>query len=114
MGQQSGRLLSGALKGPPADGTGLVNRRRCCGWPTDKMEGSRQRRAVLEGKKRGGGVRNTNRNEPARGRSLRHGQDMGKTHDHRNGIEQRLAVGGGWRWAVGGWRSRGAALKGYQ
>ena len=36
---------------------------------------------------------------------------MGKTHDHRNRIEQWLAVGGGWwrlavgSWAVvGGWR----------
>ena len=30
---------------------------------------------------------------------------MAKTHDHRNGIEQWLAVGGGWRLAVGGpWR----------
>ena len=44
-------------------------------------------------------ARNTNRNEPSRGRSLLRGQDMGKTQDHRNTIEQRLAVGG-WRLAV--------------
>ena len=28
---------------------------------------------------------------------------MGKTQDHRNSIEQLLAVGGGWRTAVGSW-----------
>ena len=28
---------------------------------------------------------------------------MRKTQNHRNVIEQWLAVGGGWRWAVGGW-----------
>ena len=39
------------------------------------------------------------------GCSLLHGQDMGKTHNHRNSTEQWLAVGGGWRLvAVGGWR----------
>ena len=53
------------------------------------------------GKKR---VRNANRNESSRGRSLLRGQDMGNTQDHRNGIEQRLAVGGWW--------SLGAVLKG--
>ena len=50
-------------------------------------------------------VRNANRNEPSRGRSLLHGPDTGNTQDHRSIIEQRLAVGGGWRLAaVGGWR----------
>ena len=43
--------------------------------------------------------------ERSRGRSLLHGQDTGKTQNHRNSIEQWLAVGGGWRLAaVGGWR----------
>ena len=36
---------------------------------------------------------------------------MGKTQDHRNSIEQWLAVGG-WRLAVGGCWSLGAVLKG--
>ena len=47
-------------------------------------------------------ARNININEPSQRRSLLHGQDMGKTQDHRNIIEQWLAVGGGWRslWAV--------------
>ena len=50
-------------------------------------------------------VRDTNRNERSRGRSLLHGHDMGKTQDHRNSVEQWWAVGGGWRLAVGGcWR----------
>ena len=56
---------------------------------------------------RGGGsiLRNANRNERSRGRSLLHGQGMGKTQDHKNSIEQWLAVGGWWRLAVGGgWR----------
>ena len=64
------------------------------------------------------GVRNPNRNERSRGRSLFHGQDMGKTQNHRSGIElvggwwrlvavgggwwRLVAVGGGWRFAVGG------------
>ena len=57
---------------------------------------------------RGGGVRNANMNDRSRGRSLLHGQDVGKTHDHGNSVEQWLAGGGGW-WrlvAVGGgwWR----------
>ena len=72
-------------------------------------------------------VCNTNRNERSQGRSLLPGQDMGKTQNHRNIIEQWLAVGGwwfvavggGWRlaisgwWqlAVGGWWSLGAVLK---
>ena len=50
----------------------------------------------------GGGLRNANRNERSRGRSLLRGQDMGKTQYDRNGVEQWLAVGGGWRLAVGG------------
>ena len=56
----------------------------------------------LRGKKR---VRNANRNEPSRERSLLHDQDMDKTQDHRTTVKQRSAVGGGW-WlvAVGGWR----------
>ena len=37
------------------------------------------------------------------GRSLPHGQDMGKKRDHRISIEQWLAVGGWWRLVVGGW-----------
>ena len=59
-------------------------------------------------------VRNANRNERSQGRSLLHGQDRGTTQDHRNGIEQRLAVGG-WRRlaAVGGWR-RLAAVGGWR
>ena len=35
------------------------------------------------------------------GTSLLHGQDMGKTQNHRNSIEQWRAVGGGWPLAVG-------------
>ena len=59
----------------------------------------------LREEKKGGGGRKANRNERSRGRSLLHGQDMGKTQDHRNGIEQWLAVGSGWRLAaVGGWQ----------
>ena len=64
----------------------------------------RQRgRAVVKGKEKR--VRNANRNEASQEHSpaawSRHGQDTG----HRSGIEQCLAVGGGW-WlvAVGGWR----------
>ena len=54
--------------------------------------------AVLRGKR----VRNANRNERSRGRSLLHGEDMGNTQNHSNSIEPWLAVGGGWRWmAVG-------------
>ena len=51
-------------------------------------------------------VSSANRTKRSRGRALLQGQDMGKTQDHRNGVEQRLAVGGGWwRLAVGGrWR----------
>ena len=45
-----------------------------------------------------------NRNERSQGCPLLHGQDMGKTQDHRNSMEQWLAVAGGWRLAVGGWR----------
>ena len=54
-------------------------------------------------------VRNANRNEPSRGRSLLHSQNMAKIQDHRSSIEQWLAVaggcwvGGGGRLAVGGW-----------
>ena len=44
-------------------------------------------------------------NERSQGRSLLHGQDMGKTPNHRKSIEQWLVVDGGWRLAVGGgWR----------
>ena len=61
-------------------------------------------RAVLEGKKKRRKVRNANRNERSRVRSLLHGQHMGKTQNDRNSIEQWLAVGGHWRWqlVVGG------------
>ena len=53
-------------------------------------------------------IRNANRNERSRERSLLHGQDMGKTQNHRQSTEQWLAVDGGWRWlAVGGWRLGG-------
>ena len=46
---------------------------------------------------------NANRN--VQGRCLLHGHDMGKTQDHRNSVEQWLAVGGGWLLVVGGgWR----------
>ena len=47
-------------------------------------------------------LRSANRNKPSRGRSLLHGQGMGKTEDHRSIVEQWLAVGGGCRLAVGG------------
>ena len=51
------------------------------------------------------GARNANRNQRSWGRSLLHGRDMDKTQDHRNGVGQWVAVGGGWRLAaVGGWR----------
>ena len=46
------------------------------------------------------------RNEPPRGGSLLHVQDMGKTQDHKSIIEQQwrlAAVAGWWRLAVGGW-----------
>ena len=46
------------------------------------------------------GFVNANRHERSRGRSPLHGQDMGKTRSHRNGTEQRRAVGGGWRLVV--------------
>ena len=49
-------------------------------------------------------VRNANRNQRSRGRFLLHGQDMGKTQDHRSSTEQWLAVGGGWRLVVSDWR----------
>ena len=65
-------------------------------------------RAVLKEKQGWGVVTPTGTN--VRGRSLLHGQDMGKTQDHRNHIERWLAVGGWWRLAVGGWRSMGAVL----
>ena len=55
------------------------------------------------GKKRGRG-RNANRNKCSRGHSRLHGQDMGKTQNHRNRIEQWLAVGSWQLVAVGGWR----------
>ena len=48
-----------------------------------------------------------NRNEHSWGRSLLHGQHMGKTQDHRSGIGswRRLALGGWWQLAaVGAWR----------
>ena len=61
-------------------------------------------RGVLKGEKKER-VRNANRNERSQGRSLLHGQEMGKTQNRRNSIEQLLAVGGGWRLvAVGGWQ----------
>ena len=63
-------------------------------------------RAILKGqKKKEARVRKAIRTECSRGRSLLHGQDMGKTQDHRNrkSVEQRLAVGGR-RSAAGGWR----------
>ena len=55
-------------------------------------------RAILKWEK--GGIGNTNRHERSRERSLLHGQDMGKTQNHRNSFEQWLAVGGGWRLVV--------------
>ena len=55
-------------------------------------------RAVLRAEKMNR-VRNANRNEPSRGRSLLHGQGMDTTQDHGSTIEQCLAVGGGW-WLV--------------
>ena len=45
---------------------------------------------------------NANRNERALVHSLLHGQDMGRTQNHRNGVEQRRLAVGGWRLAVGG------------
>ena len=54
-----------------------------------RMEQREKTRAVLGG---GGGVRNANRHERSRGRSLLHGQDMGKTQDHRKNIKQWLAA----------------------
>ena len=72
-----------------------------------------RRKAVLKRGKKKKRVRSAHRNERSRGRSVLHGQDMGKTQNHRNSIEQYLAVdgnwrladGGGWRLAVGGgWR----------
>ena len=51
----------------------------------------------------GKGVRNANRNECSRGRSLLHRQDMGKTQNHKNSIELRLAAAGGWQLVAGGW-----------
>ena len=44
--------------------------------------------------------------ERSRGRSLLHGQDMGKTQDHRNSVERWVAAVGGWRLVAvgGGWR----------
>ena len=51
-------------------------------------------------------VCNANRNERSRGRSLLRGQEMGTTQNRGSVVEQRLAVGDGWRLAtVGGWRS---------
>ena len=66
--------------------------------------------AGLSLREKGGGGRNTNRKEGSQGRSLLHGQDIGKTQNHRNSVEQWLAVGGGWQLAVGGWWSLGAML----
>ena len=66
---------------------------------------------VLKG---GGGgrkrVRDTNKIERSRGRSLVHGQDMGKTQDHRSTVERWLTVGGWRRLAVGSWWTSGAVL----
>ena len=58
-------------------------------------------RAVLKG--RGGELRNANRNERSRGRSLLHGHGTFSTS--KVGGWRLTAVGGGWRLAVGdGWR----------
>ena len=57
-------------------------------------------RAVLIGGVRPKRVDKANGNERSRGRSLLHGQGMGKTQHHRNNIEQGLAVGG-WRRSLG-------------
>ena len=68
---------------------------------TDPLPHRLRTRAVLTRKKKR--VRNANRNEPLRGRSLLHGE--GKTQNHRSIIEQWSVVGGSWRLvAVGGWR----------
>ena len=67
-------------KGVPTEGTWMDG----C-MHGDTQEGVSEKRA-----------RNANRNEPSRGRSLLHGQDMGKAQDHRSNSEQWLAIGGGW------------------
>ena len=56
--------------------------------------------AVLMGKTKG--IPNANRNEQSWRHSPLHVQDTDKAQDHKSGIEQWLAVGGGWRLAVGG------------
>ena len=107
------------------DGTPCHRIRAPCDWPTWMESGSWKglthnniprtllpkgvgqiegaARAVLQGERKR--VRTANRNGRSRGRSLLHGQDMGKTQDHRSVVEQWLAVSGGrggWRLAVGG------------
>ena len=62
----------------------------------------------LQGKKRKGFVTQTETN--VHGDALLHGRDMGKTQDHRNSVEQFLAVGGGWRLVVLGGLSLRAVL----
>ena len=57
----------------------------------------------LRGKKKEERVRNDNRNDGSRGRSLLHGQDMGKTQNYGtvlNNGRRLVAVGGGWRLVV--------------
>ena len=68
---------------PPGDQRPLQRLSSCLGaavrQPVD--------RAVLKGGGERGGVRHANGNERSRGRSLYHGQDMGKTQNHRKSIE---------------------------
>ena len=69
--------------------------------PRGRREKGRRAGLALRGKE---GYRNANRNELSQGHSLLHGQDMGKTQNRRNSVEQWLAVGRWWLVAVGGWR----------
>ena len=61
--------------------------------PRQRADG-RVIRAFLKGGGGGKRVSAANRNERSWKRSLLRGQDMGKRQDHRNSIDQRLAVGG--------------------
>ena len=46
------------------------------------------RQGCPEGGKKEGKVHDANRNKPTRGPSVLQGQDMGKTQNHRNSVEQ--------------------------